>query len=549
MNTQPLTASTPEITKVMIVDDDIDILDSLRDVLELESKYYEIQTASNIKAARAISRKYHPDIALLDIKIGKDIGLDLVPNLKQETPYTKCIMMTAFRESEYAVEAVRKGADDYLFKPLDPKNLLKVINQYSNAIRLEKSSLISRMRFQVMFEQSFQITYILSPEGEILNVNSIAQSFSQQERESLVGQPLWNTPPFSYHHHNSDMVKELIQEIKPAGFIENGMSLLRDNDKTLFIDFAAKPIVNSGGQFDSIIVELKDNSEIYYANKIIKALNSNLETTVINRTRKLKQSLTLLENENLQRKQAEAELLEAKEITEQASKARSVFLSRVSHELRTPMNAILGLTQVLKLEQLTETQEGYIDEIHSASDHLMDLISEILDLSHIESGKLEVKLEEVSLQEVLIFCRKLIRPLAEQRNISLHKFITEGANYHLTTDPKRLKQILLNLLSNAIKYNIDGGSVSIELAPAEDNQLRISVKDSGIGIASALHYRIFNTFDMLGQEYELTGSSGLGLAITKKLVESLNGSISFDSEIGQGSTFHVLLPLSKGSSD
>lgn len=542
MNTQLIPASKPDITKIMIVDDDVDILDSLRDVLELESDSYDIQTVSNVEAAKDLSSNYHPDIALLDIKIGKDIGLDLVPELKQDAPYIKCIMMTAFRESEYAAEAVRKGADDYLFKPLEAENLLRLLNQYSNAVKLEKSNHISQKRFQTMFEQSFQNTYILSAAGKIIDINTTALKLSQNERTAILHQPLWETPPFSYHDKNRNKLKSLINELDTQGYIENGMRLLDGNNKELFLDFAAKPIISVDGYFDSIIVEITDNSEIYYANETINELNHGLEARVHERTLELKQSILLLEKENQQRKLAEAE-------SQRASEAKSLFLSRVSHELRTPMNAILGFTQLLEMEALNEEQEDYLSEIHGASDHLMDLISEILDLSRIESGKLEVNIEDVSLCEILASCARLIEPLAEQRQIKIELSEARDSSHHLRADPKRLKQIILNLLSNAIKYNVHAGRVEVTVTPVGIDQLRVSVHDTGIGIDPDMHHRVFNPFDMLGQEYTQTGSSGIGLAITKKLVESMDGSISFESEKDMGSTFHVLLPLGCNSED
>ncbi|MDH5359322.1 MAG: ATP-binding protein [Gammaproteobacteria bacterium] len=542
MNAQLLPSNVTEPTKIMIVDDDIDILESLQDVLEFEKGAFEIQTASNFILAKNLLKTFQPDIALLDIKIGKDIGLNLVPELKHAIAHIKCIMMTAFRDSNYAVEAVKKGADDYLYKPLDTESLLKTLHHYADAVQMEKCNLISQQRFQTIFNQSFQNIYILTPAGCIVDINPTVFQISKQYKEEMLGNLLWETPPFSYNPANQQKIKQLIENLVSDGYIENGMLIKLNDQRDFFIDFMAKPIINLDGTTDSIIVEVSDNSDIYFANRTIKELNSNLEAKVNERTIELKHSINLLQNENRQRQQAESALIKAKESAEQASEAKSMFLSRVSHELRTPMNAILGFTQLLEMEELSAVQADYVSEVHSASDHLLSLINEMLDLSRVESGNFDIQLATVQIQEILAESIKLVRPLADKKNITID--IMDRANYSLLVDPKRLKQIIINLLSNAIKYNIVNGSVTLLLQVLNSRQLKISIIDTGIGISEELHSRVFNPFDMLGQEYHHEGT-GIGLTVTKKLVEAMHGEIDFESKQGEGSSFHIILPLSQ----
>lgn len=541
MNAQSIPLFEPEPTRVLIVDDDIDILDSLRDVLEFEEGIYEIETASNFTAARRLMETFMPEIALLDIKIGKEIGLNLVPELKQAVPYIKCIMMTAFRDSEYAVEAVKKGADDYLYKPLETEALLITLQRYTDSIHLTKHNLITQERFQTIFNQSFQNIYILSPEGIIVDLNPTVFQISKQYKDEMVGSFLWDTPPFSYNPDSSEKIKQLIQTIESDGYYENGMLIKLNGEADFFLDFMAKPIIKSDGKFDSIIVEVSDNSEIYSANNTIRALNNGLEAKISERTIELKQSITLLQTENQQRREAEQDLILAKQAAERASESKSLFLSRVSHELRTPMNAILGFTQLLEMEDLNEVQADYVSEVHGASNHLLSLINEMLDLSRIESGNFEINTTRVEVQEVLQECISLVRPLAAKKEILLKLLDND---YSLLADPKRLKQIIINLLSNAIKYNKPGGFVQVDLQARNADELEISVIDNGIGIPESMHDRVFNPFDMLGQEYHHEGT-GIGLTVTKKLVEAMNGNIGFESKPGTGSRFHVTLPLMK----
>ena len=225
---------------------------------------------------------------------------------------------------------------------------------------------------------------------------------------------------------------------------------------------------------------------------------------------------------------------------DRGSRAKSEFLSRMSHELRTPLNAILGFAQVLELggdSSLKPEQQEYVGHILQGGRHLLSLINEVLDLSAIEAGKLSIEHEEVALGELCHECLSLISPLAANRNIELHQQLPPGAL--VLADRKRLKQVLLNLLSNAIKYNRPGGEVRVE-AGSDGDWLRLEVHDTGLGISQAQAERVFQPFERLGRE-EIEGT-GIGLAITRRLVELMGGEIGFHSQPGQGTCFWLRLP-------
>lgn len=216
-------------------------------------------------------------------------------------------------------------------------------------------------------------------------------------------------------------------------------------------------------------------------------------------------------------------LVTAKEVAEKANSTKSEFLSRMSHELRTPMNAILGFGQLLQLsETLSEEDRDGISEILTAGQHLLTLINEILELSKIESGKVDIVLEAVNLHPVLHECLALVRPQAEADNISIENDI--DTKQEVLADPKRLKQCLINLLSNAVKYNSKNGNVKIysELL-SENTKTRIIVQDTGSGIPEHLISQLFVPFERLGHnDYDIEGT-GIGLSITQKLVKLMNG--------------------------
>jgi len=245
----------------------------------------------------------------------------------------------------------------------------------------------------------------------------------------------------------------------------------------------------------------------------------------------------------IQRKQAEEELMMAKGEAERANKAKSVFLSRMSHELRTPLNAIIGFSQVLmrdKINKLMPDQKEDVEHIHSGGKHLLQLINEILDLSHIESGKMDLSMKPVSVMNVMEEVLTLIQPLADQAGIKIINKIAPQQDVFVVADQVRLKQVLLNLVSNAIKYNKEGGSIT--LSYEETPNVRISIADTGLGIPVDKQDSLFEPFCRLHTEETEIEGTGIGLVISKKLIELMHGEISFTSVPDQGSCFSIELP-------
>ncbi|MGM0679689.1 MAG: PAS domain-containing protein, partial [Pseudomonadota bacterium] len=235
-------------------------------------------------------------------------------------------------------------------------------------------------------------------------------------------------------------------------------------------------------------------------------------------------------------------LIAATEEAERANKAKSDFLSSMSHELRTPMNAIIGFSQLLDYDdELRADQKENVSEILKAGEHLLELINEVLDLAKVESGKIDLSLEAVEVCPVVEECVTLISTLADQKQINItHRGL---AGILVRADRTRLKQALLNLLSNAIKYNREAGTVRIEIQSTDKDYLRIAITDTGWGIARNKLEQLFQPFSRLDAENSNIEGTGIGLALTRRLVEMMGGRVDVQSKEGVGSTFCIELPV------
>lgn len=273
--------------------------------------------------------------------------------------------------------------------------------------------------------------------------------------------------------------------------------------------------------------EAEDRRHRASAEAELRRLNAELEARVEERTAALVAANRALE--------------QARHEADRANRAKSEFLSRMSHDLRTPLNAIVGFAQLLQLDPLTPDQADSVSHVLRGGEHLLNLINELLDIARIESGRLTLSPEPVSIADVLAYATDLVRPLAAKRGVT---FTADAlVSVYAFVDRQRLNQILLNLLSNAVKYNRVGGTVSVR-AETDGSQVRIAVADTGAGIPADKLALLFTPFERLGAEQTDIEGTGLGLALSRRLAEEMNGALTVDSVVDRGTTFQVVLPAS-----
>ena len=254
------------------------------------------------------------------------------------------------------------------------------------------------------------------------------------------------------------------------------------------------------------------------------------------------------------RKQAEVDILKARNEAEKANLAKSEFISRMSHELRTPMNSILGFAQLLSMGDLTPSQKKGVNHILKSGKHLLGLINEVLDISKIEAGRFSLTPEPVQLEEIIREMFDVISPVAQKRKIKTSLQDSGSNSLYVQADRQSLKQVLLNLINNAVKYNKEGGSIVISTSTAHNKsgaepRVRISVLDTGPGIKPEYLDKLFSPFERIGAENTEIEGSGLGLSLVKKLVKSMKGGVGVESTPGIGSTFWIDLPLAEGEKE
>jgi len=374
--------------------------------------------------------------------------------------------------------------------------------------------------------------------------NKLLTSYQELQQVNELFLQLYHLSPIGYvmlndkaiiHNANktfSQLVKFPLDKINHLHFV----NFIHEDSKTLFIT-----------RFHAFFKSPEDKQlEIFLKSTDDKKIIVNLKATLISANIAGGFHLLVSVDDITALKQAEHQAQQAQEVAEKANQAKSEFLSRMSHELRTPLNAILGFGQLFAMdENLDDEQQEDIKHILDAGNHLLHLINEVLDIAKIDAGKVDFQIEKLSIQHIINGACLLISPIVRQRHITLTQCLTK--DYKVMADAMRLKQVLLNLLSNAMKYNRPEGSVKITSTLCAEHYLRINIEDTGFGIKKEDYGCVFEPFSRIAHNKSEIEGTGVGLMITKKLVEAMNGRIGFDSKYQTGTTFWIELPLAQQS--
>ena len=388
--------------------------------------------------------------------------------------------------------------------------LIGTDNTARKQVEAEQMLLDQRLRDQQFYTRSLiesNIDALMTTDvrGIITDVNQQMEALTGRTRDELIGAPFKNY--FTDPERAEAGIRRVLSEGKVTNYELTARALL---GKETVVSYNATTLHDRDRKLRGVFAAARDVTE------------------------RKQFELTLQQNN--------VELEKAIATADKANLAKSDFLSSMSHELRTPLNAILGFGQLMQSDQPppSAAQRASIDQILQAGWYLLKLINEILDLSLIESGKLSISLEPVLLDDIMAECQSMIAPQAEKRGIQLHFPQFDQACF-VNADRTRVKQILINLLSNAIKYNQAGGSVTMEYAARPSGMVRISVRDTGAGLPPHKLAQLFQPFNRLGQEESAEEGTGIGLVVTKRLVELMSGTIGVKSSVGVGSVFWVEL--------
>ncbi len=291
--------------------------------------------------------------------------------------------------------------------------------------------------------------------------------------------------------------------------------------------------------FDVALITLGLGFAIYIVMRSFRQQNNNILTLNNN----LKTVVGTLESKNIELSNTKKDLMHARDEANNANKAKTDFLSGMSHEIRTPLNAIIGFSQVLEVGSTDKDVLDNAKEITLAGKYILDLTDDILDISKIEAGKIILNITACNLNVILEESIAIITPSANKRVIRIENKVSNSSKHTLHVDEMRFRQILLNLLSNAVKYNLDKGKITIECLEQDNNMLKFSISDTGVGITDDEQKKLFTPFERSVAENSNIKGTGLGLVISKKLVEQMGGAIGIESKVGKGSCFWITLPL------
>ena len=396
--------------------------------------------------------------------------------------------------------------------------------------------------FRAVFEGASGLYLVLDPDLKIVAATDAYLAATKTKRDEIVGRGIFDVFPDNPGDSEASGVSNVGASLERVrrNLIPDTMAVQKHDIRlpaeegggfeVRYWSPVNSPVLDDRGHLRYIIHRVKDVTEFVYLQEHEHELEVNSSEL---RDRSAKMEIELFRRSR--------ELQQANEALRVASTAKSEFLSQMSHELRSPLTAIMGFGELLRYSELDEKQQHRVSLILKAGEHLGAIVNEVLDLSRIEAGDISISAEPVPLQPLIEDALELMRPLADANAVTINPPTFSAGNGYVRADNQRLKQVLINLVSNAIKYNRPGGEVSVVVAGVEDDRIRINVEDTGDGIEETSMAKLFVPFERLDAGATDIEGTGLGLALSRTLIEAMGGIIGVASTPGVGSVFWVEL--------
>ena len=550
---------TKPLIRVLLVEDDAVDRMACRRALSRNTDYeFLLSEADSGQEGLQLAHEQKPDCVLLDYHLPDLNGLEFLAALADDTGDISIpvMMLTGTDNATIAVEAMKRGARDYLIKDTEHQylELLPAVIQRVLAERrmlMEKKLAEDKLfqaeaKYRSLVETIPAIVYIaaLDNTNRFLYISSRINTLGFSPEQWLSDSDI-----LVAQIHPEDRARALEERANSrstAAPLRSEYRLLTHDGTILWFRDEASVVRDESGRSLFLQGILVDITESKQTEAELWQHRYSLEGLVAKRTDELAKVNEELRRDIAERRRIEAELTRAKTDAEKANLAKSEFLSSMSHELRSPLNVMLGFAQLMESGSPppTSSQLTMLREINAAGWYLLELINKILDLAAIESGKLIISQESILMAEVIAECRTMIEPQAQERHIQLI-FPPPDMRVYVKADRTRLKQVLLNLLSNAVKYNREGGMVEVDCDVTASGRIRVSIRDTGSGLPPEKLTQLFQQFNRLGQEAGSVEGTGIGLVVTKQLVELMGGKIGVESTVGVGSVFWFELILAE----
>jgi hypothetical protein len=520
-----------EKSRVLVVDDDPDMLKTVSFLVE--HFVYSATSCKDAKDAIACLKKEGSDVVLTDISMQDVSGLDLLEEIKNIDPEIPVILMTGHAGLDTAVEAIKRGAFDFLVKPFDPELLnqsLKKAVKYHDLIENERNYK-SDLEVKVKKKTEELESTIKSLRNE-MDERELAQRKLKESEEKYRG----------VTESSSDLI--FILERKTGKILDVNKSVCEvlgySRSEIIGTVTGDRVVSEQRGAYKREFQKLQSDGKFNGEFDIRKKDGSII--TVDGRGTTYEEYIFAVGRDITFYKQAMEKLEEAKREAEIANRSKSEFLANMSHEIRTPMNGVIGMAELLSDTELTNDQRECLDMLKTSADNMMLTINEILDISKIEAGKVDFESIDFNFRNNISDTLQILSFKANEKGLELLYDISPDVPDIILGDPGRLRQVLTNLVSNGIKFTENGEiavSVDIESCTDDDMFLHFTVSDKGIGIPEDKRAKIFDTFTQADSSTTRKyGGTGLGLSICSRLVQMMKGKIWVESEVGKGSTFH-----------